>query len=58
MLKLLASQAALWRVEKWGTFSAAGAVPEASTWAMVLLGFAGLGFSGYRASRKCSASMA
>ena len=26
--------------------------PEASTWAMMLLGFAGLGFAGYRASRK------
>jgi hypothetical protein len=24
------------------------AVPEASTWAMLLLGFAGLGFAGYR----------
>jgi hypothetical protein len=28
------------------------AVPEPSTWAMMLLGFAGLGFAGYRASRK------
>jgi hypothetical protein len=27
-------------------------VPEPSTWAMMLLGFAGLGFFGYRASRK------
>jgi hypothetical protein len=27
-------------------------VPEPSTWAMLLLGFAGLGFAGYRASRK------
>jgi PEP-CTERM motif len=27
-------------------------VPEPSTWAMMLLGFAGLGFAGYRASRK------
>jgi hypothetical protein len=26
-------------------------VPEASTWAMILLGFAGLGFAGYRAKR-------
>jgi hypothetical protein len=25
--------------------------PEASTWAMMLLGFAGLGFAGWRASR-------
>jgi hypothetical protein len=28
------------------------AIPEPSTWAMMLLGFAGLGFAGYRASRK------
>jgi hypothetical protein len=28
------------------------AVPEASTWAMMLVGFAGLGLAGYRASRK------
>jgi hypothetical protein len=28
------------------------AVPEPSTWAMMLIGFAGLGFAGYRASRK------
>jgi hypothetical protein len=28
------------------------AVPEPSTWAMMLVGFAGLGFAGYRASRK------
>jgi hypothetical protein len=28
-----------------------GSVPEPSTWAMLLLGFAGLGFAGYRASR-------
>jgi PEP-CTERM motif len=28
------------------------AVPEPSTWAMMLLGFAGLGFAGYRQRRK------
>jgi hypothetical protein len=28
------------------------AAPEASTWAMMIIGFAGLGFAGYRASRK------
>jgi len=32
-----------------GTLSA---VPEPSTWAMMLLGFAGLGFAGYRQRRK------
>lgn len=30
-------------------------VPETSTWAMMLLGFAGLGFAGYRGSRKSAA---
>jgi hypothetical protein len=29
----------------------AGSIPEASTWAMLLLGFAGLGFVSYRARR-------
>ena len=39
------------------TFSLSGAViPEPSTWAMMLLGFAGLGFAGYRASRKGAAT--
>jgi hypothetical protein len=31
-------------------------VPETSTWAMMLIGFAGLGFAGYRASRKAAAA--
>ena len=36
-----------------GVFSLSGfAVPEPSTWAMMLLGFAGLGFAGYRHARK------
>jgi hypothetical protein len=30
----------------------AGTVPEPSTWVMMTLGFAGLAFAGYRASRK------
>ncbi len=35
----------------------AGAVPEPSTWAMALLGFAGLGYAGYRkAGQAASAS--
>jgi hypothetical protein len=34
-------------------FSLSGnTVPEPSTWAMMLLGFAGLGFAGYRLGRK------
>ncbi len=32
-------------------FLATPVVPEPSTWAMMLIGFAGLGFFGYRASR-------
>jgi len=31
------------------------AVPEPSTWAMMLAGFAGLGFAGYRATRRTTA---
>jgi PEP-CTERM motif len=30
-------------------------IPEPSTWAMMLIGFAGLGFAGYRASRRSDA---
>jgi hypothetical protein len=30
----------------------AGAVPEPSTWAMMILGFAGLGFMAYRRKNK------
>ena len=32
--------------------------PEASTWVMMLVGFAGLGFAGYRASHKSAARAA
>jgi probable HAF family extracellular repeat protein len=31
-------------------------VPESSTWAMMLIGFAGLGFAGYRATQKSAAA--
>jgi hypothetical protein len=34
-----------------GTFTLT-AVPEASTWALMVIGFAGLGIAGYRATRK------
>ncbi len=34
------------------------AVPEASTWAMMLTGFAGLGFAAHRARRSAAAAMA
>jgi hypothetical protein len=39
-----------------GTVSGTGAVPEPSTWAMMLLGFAGLGVAGWRASRRPAAA--
>jgi hypothetical protein len=35
--------------------SGSSVVPEISTWAMMLSGFAALGFAGYRASRKSAA---
>ena len=34
-----------------GDFVIAGAVPGTSTWPMVLLGFAGLGYAGWRSRR-------
>jgi hypothetical protein len=34
------------------------AVPEASTWAMMVIGFAGVGMAGYRASQKRAAAAA
>jgi hypothetical protein len=40
-----------------GTFTLT-AVPEASTWAMMLVGFAGLGFAGYHASQNRRAAAA
>ena len=33
-------------------YATVSGVPEVSTWAMMLLGFAGLGFVGHRASRR------
>jgi hypothetical protein len=32
-------------------FTASSAVPEPATWAMMLLGFVGLGYAGYRRAR-------
>ena len=37
-------------------FAVGGAVPEPSTWAMMLLGFAGLGYAGYRRARRSHAA--
>ena len=38
-----------------GTEAAAGVIPEPSTWAMIMLGFAGLGLMGYRSKREGAA---
>src|SRR3984957_16404441 len=35
-------------------FAVGGAVPEPSTWAMMLAGFAGLGYAGYRRARQAT----
>jgi hypothetical protein len=37
-----------------GTVTGTGAVPEPSTWAMMLFGFAGLGFLGYRRTARAA----
>jgi hypothetical protein len=36
--------------------TASAAVPEPTTWAMMVVGFAGLGFAGYRTSRRADAA--
>jgi PEP-CTERM motif len=49
-----------WDITPTVSFTVTGdvtAVPEASTWAMMLLGFAGLGYAGFR-SRKAAISIA
>ena len=38
--------------------SATGSVPELSTWGMMALGFAGLGFTGYRKAKSGQVSFA
>jgi hypothetical protein len=41
-----------------GPIATGSSVPEPATWAMMLVGFAGLGFAGYRASRRTAAAVA
>jgi len=41
-----------------GIGNGVSAVPEPSTWAMMLIGFAGLGFAGYRSAKKSGAALA
>jgi hypothetical protein len=37
--------------------SGVAAIPESSTWAMMLLGFAGLGFAAYRKAHSARAAL-
>ena len=41
-----------------GGATVSSAVPEPSTWAMMLIGFAGLGFAGYRGAKRNSPALA
>jgi hypothetical protein len=41
-----------------GDATVSAAVPEPSTWAMLLLGFAGLGYAGYRRAKTSPAKFA
>ena len=41
-----------------GNEAAAGVIPEPSTWAMMMLGFAGIGFIGYQTKRASGATAA
>ncbi len=45
-----------WYAAEWNPSDpiAASAVPEPSTWAMMLIGFAGLGFAGYRRAKRAA----
>jgi hypothetical protein len=47
----------VWNKKSQGGLSLTAA-PEPSTWAMMLLGFAGLGFAGYRKARKTATAAA
>jgi hypothetical protein len=40
--------------EYWYGFTVGSAVPEVSTWAMIILGFAGVGFMSYRRKNKAT----
>jgi hypothetical protein len=44
--------------EGWGIENVATSIPEASTWAMMVAGFSGLGFAAFRRSRKATVSIA
>jgi hypothetical protein len=41
-----------------GSFVYTGAIPEPSTWALMVVGFGGLAFAGYRRTRRLAATEA
>jgi hypothetical protein len=45
------------KYESWYGFTVGSAVPESSTWAMMMLGFAGLGYAGFRRAAKSRAAI-
>jgi hypothetical protein len=44
--------------ESWYAFTVGSAVPEPSTWAMMMLGFSGLGYAGFRRAKKSPVAIA
>ena len=57
-IRVIISDGPLSGVVAYGYTPATLAIPETPTWAMMLLGFAGLGYAGYRTSRKASGAHA
>jgi len=43
--------------ESWYAFTVGSAVPEPSTWAMMMLGFAGLGYGAFRRNAKAKVAI-
>jgi hypothetical protein len=45
-------------IEDFHVLNFSGGVPEPSTWAMMLIGFAGLGFKAYRRTKRNTTALA
>jgi hypothetical protein len=48
----------IWKARRMAYARPSSTIPEASTWAMMLMSFAGLGFAGWRACRARAAVVA